>query len=344
MAFPLRAILLPTLLGGALSAAGASVINQYFDRDMDAKMSRTARRPIPSGRVEPINALLFGLALIVWSTLILGVFVNWLAAGLALGGAVYYVVIYTMLLKRNTVLNILIGGGAGAMPVLVGWAAVTGSLSYPAFILFAIVFYWTPPHSWALALLVNTDYARADVPMMPVARGEAVTRQQILMYAIMLLLISLLPVAFGFLGAIYLLAALVLGFGLIRAAICADARKIGRGGARGVQVFDGLSRLPVHGDDPRQTAPSITGCGVTGYAWSPLRRNHDGMTQNRLTWRTLGLPVYLALALTLVFAAVFLIELVSIEPAADAADRTRLGAELPRAGRCAAGERRSEPR
>jgi protoheme IX farnesyltransferase len=224
---PPLVILLPTLLGGALSAAGASVINQYIDRDMDGRMSRTARRPIPSGRVEPINALLFGLALIVWSTLILGVFVNWLAALLALGGAVYYVVIYTILLKRNTVLNILIGGGAGAMPVLVGWAAVTGSLSYPAFILFAIVFYWTPPHSWALALLVNTDYARANVPMMPVAKGEEVTRQQILLYAVMLLLISLLPVVFGFLGAIYLLAAVTLGLGLIRAAVVLKREKTG---------------------------------------------------------------------------------------------------------------------
>lgn len=211
--------LMITLIGGTFSAAGASVINQYYDRDMDAKMTRTARRPIPSGRVEPTNALLFGLALVVWSTLILGVFVNWLAAGLALGGALYYVVIYTMLLKRNTVLNILIGGGAGAMPVLVGWAAVTGGLSYQAFILFAIVFYWTPPHSWALALLVNSDYTRANVPMMPVARGEAVTRQQIFLYAIMLLLISLLPVLFGFLGAIYFLAALTLGIGLIRVSI-----------------------------------------------------------------------------------------------------------------------------
>ena len=224
---PQLTLLLPTLLGGALSAAGASVINQYFDRDMDAQMSRTARRPIPSGRVEPTNALIFGLALIVWSTLILGVFVNWLAAGLALGGALYYVVIYTMLLKRNTVLNILIGGGAGAMPVLVGWAAVTGSLSYPAFILFAIVFYWTPPHSWALALLVNTDYTRANVPMMPVAKGEAVTRQQILLYSIMLLLISLLPVLFGFLGAIYLVAALAFGLGLIRAAVFLMREKTG---------------------------------------------------------------------------------------------------------------------
>lgn len=224
---PQVTILLPTLLGGALSAAGASVINQYFDRDMDAQMSRTARRPIPSGRVEPTNALLFGLALVVWSTLILGVFVNWLAALLALGGAVYYVLIYTMLLKRNTVLNILIGGGAGAMPVLVGWAAVTGSLSYPAFILFAIVFYWTPPHSWALALLVNTDYARANVPMMPVAKGEAVTRQQILLYSIMLLLITLLPVAFGFMGGIYLLSAVLLGVGLIRAAVTLLREKSG---------------------------------------------------------------------------------------------------------------------
>lgn len=210
---------LATLIGGALSAGGASVINQYYDRDMDAKMTRTARRPIPSGRVEPVNALLFGLALIVWSTLILGWFVNWLAAALALGGALYYVVIYTILLKRNTVVNILIGGGAGAMPVLVGWAAATGGLSYQAFILFAIVFYWTPPHSWALALLVNSDYTRANVPMMPVARGEAVTRQQILLYSILLLLISLLPVVFGFLSTIYLLAALALGLGLIRAAV-----------------------------------------------------------------------------------------------------------------------------
>lgn len=220
-------ILLPTLIGGALSAAGSSVINQYLDRDMDAKMSRTARRPIPSGRVSPTNALLFGLALLTWSVLILGVFVNWLAAGLALGGALYYVVIYTILLKRNTVLNILIGGGAGAMPVLVGWAAVTNSLNFEAALLFAIVFYWTPPHSWALALLVNSDYARANVPMMPVARGEEVTRKQILFYSIQLLLVSLLPGMFGTLGMIYMLAALALGLGLIRASIKLIQKKDG---------------------------------------------------------------------------------------------------------------------
>ncbi|MBL8147741.1 MAG: protoheme IX farnesyltransferase [Anaerolineae bacterium] len=216
---PQLVVLLPTLIGGALSAMGASVLNQYLDRDLDAKMTRTARRPIPSGRVSPTNALLFGLALIVWSTLILWIFVNPLTALLALGGAIYYVIVYTALLKRNTVVNILIGGGAGAMPVLVGWAAVTGTLSYEALILFAIIFYWTPPHSWALALLVNADYTRANVPMMPVARGEDITRRQILLYAIQLVVISLLPVLFGFLGGIYLVAAVALGAGLLRASI-----------------------------------------------------------------------------------------------------------------------------
>lgn len=224
---PSLGVLLPTLLGGALSAMGASAINQYLDRDLDAKMNRTARRPIPSGRVAPVNALIFGLALIVWSTLILWLWVNPLSAVLALGGAIYYVVIYTALLKRNTVVNIIIGGGAGAMPVLVGWAAVTGTLSYEALILFAIIFYWTPPHSWALALLVNSDYARANVPMMPVARGEDVTRRQILLYSIQLFLISLTPVLFGFLGGIYLVAAVALGLGLIRASILLLRRQDG---------------------------------------------------------------------------------------------------------------------
>lgn len=213
--FPAAEILIPTIIGGAFAAAGSSAINQYIDRDLDARMTRTSRRPIPSGRVEPINAFIFGLSLIAWSVLIIGLFVNWLAAGLALIGSIYYVIVYTVLLKRNTVLNILIGGGAGAMPVLVGWAAVTGTLSFEALILFAIIFYWTPPHSWALALLVNTDYARAEVPMYPVARGESATRIQILLYSVQLFLITLLPVLFGTLGAIYLLGTLTLGLGLI---------------------------------------------------------------------------------------------------------------------------------
>ncbi len=212
---PAASALVPTLIGGIFAAGGSSAINQYLDRDMDAKMSRTARRPIPSGRISPINALLFGITLIVWSLVVLSVAVNWLTALLAFIGAVYYVVIYTMMLKRNTVVNILIGGGAGAFPVLVGWAAVTGSLTFEPFLLFAIVFYWTPPHSWALALLVNADYARANVPMMPVAHGEQATRYQILLYSVQLLLISLLPWAFGVLGVIYLVLAVALGGGLV---------------------------------------------------------------------------------------------------------------------------------
>lgn len=212
-------ILIPALLGGALASGGSSAINQYLDRDMDAQMARTARRPIPAGRIEPLNALIFGLALIAWSVFIYGVFVNWVAALLALGGALYYVVGYTMLLKRNTVANILIGGGAGAFPVLVGWASVTGTVEIGALLLFAIVFYWTPPHSWALALLVNADYTRAGVPMMPVARGEATTRVQILLYSIQLALVSLLPAVFGVLGGIYLIAAILLGLGMIRVSV-----------------------------------------------------------------------------------------------------------------------------
>jgi heme o synthase len=213
---PDLAVLIPTIIGGAFAAAGASAINQYLDRDMDALMSRTSRRPIPSGRVAPLNALLFGLGLLAWSVLILGMWVNWLAAILAFIGGIYYVILYTIILKRNTVVNILIGGGAGAFPVLVGWAAVTGTLSFEAFILFAIVFYWTPPHSWALALLVNKDYTLANVPMMPVAHGEAATRTQILFYSIQLLIITLLPAPFKMLGLIYMVVAVLLGAGLIR--------------------------------------------------------------------------------------------------------------------------------
>jgi len=216
---PELSILLPTIIGGAFAAAGASAINQYLDRDMDALMARTSRRPIPSGRVVPINALLFGIGLLAWSVLVLGMWVNWLAATLAFIGGIYYVILYTMILKRNTVVNILIGGGAGAFPVLVGWAAVTGTLSFEAFILFAIVFYWTPPHSWALALLVNKDYTLANVPMMPVARGEEATRTQILFYSIQLLIITLLPAPFKMMGLIYLVAAVLLGAGLIRNAL-----------------------------------------------------------------------------------------------------------------------------
>jgi protoheme IX farnesyltransferase len=208
-------LLLMTLVGGILAAGGSSAINQYIDRDMDAKMARTARRPIPSGRIPAINALIFGVTQVALSIAVLVAFVNPLTALMAFIGSLYYVVLYTMLLKRNTVVNILIGGGAGAFPVLVGWSAVTGTIGYEAMLLFAIVFYWTPPHSWALALLVNKDYTAANVPMMPVARGEQATKVQILLYSIQLLLITLLPAVFGVLGWVYLVLALLLGGGLV---------------------------------------------------------------------------------------------------------------------------------
>ena len=212
-------VLAATILGGSLAAAGASALNQYIDRDMDRQMARTKNRPIPAGRIAPLNGLIFGLALLAWSALILGFLVNWLTALLAMVGAVYYVVVYTILLKRNTVANILIGGGAGAMPVLVGWAAVNNNLSWQPFILFAIIFYWTPPHSWALALLVNSDYESAHVPMMPVARGPEVTRLQILFYSLQLVILSvvptLLPAQYRMLGGFYLFTAVLLCSGLL---------------------------------------------------------------------------------------------------------------------------------
>ncbi len=208
---PALDIMLVTALAGAFAAGGASAINQYYDRDMDARMARTAKRPIPAGRVQPMAALVYGVALITLSAFLLGTFVNWLAASLALAGAAYYIFVYTMLLKRNTVVNIIIGGAAGAVPVLVGWAAVTGGLSAEAWLLFAIIFYWTPPHSWALALLVNADYTRANVPMMPAARGEEPARQQILLYSVLLIALTLLPTPLGMLGAFYFVAALGMG-------------------------------------------------------------------------------------------------------------------------------------
>ena len=213
---PSPLILLATLIGGALTPAGSGALNHYLDRDLDAKMTRTARRPIPSGRIAPNNVLLFGLTLIGLGVLILGLWVNWLAAGLALAGALYYVVLYTLMLKRNTSVNIVIGGGAGAIPVLVGWAAVTGHLELSAWLLFGIVFYWTPPHSWTLALLVNSDYSRAGVPMMPVARGFRSTSWQILVYSVLLLLWSLTPgLVDGMLGPMYIAAAVVFGLILV---------------------------------------------------------------------------------------------------------------------------------
>jgi heme o synthase len=200
-----------TVIGGSLSAGGAAAVNHYWDRDIDAQMARTATRPVPSGRVRPGAALAYGLVLGALSFLLLATTVNLLAACLALSGFLGYVFVYTIWLKRSTPQNIVIGGAAGAVPPLVGWAAVTGGLDPAALYLFAIVFYWTPPHFWALSLLMKDEYARVGVPMMPVVHGETETRRQIVLYTVLLSVLTLLPVVFGFFGAIYAVAAAVLG-------------------------------------------------------------------------------------------------------------------------------------
>ncbi len=200
-----------TVLGGSLSAGGAAAFNHYWDRDIDAQMGRTATRPVPAGRIAPGAALTYAFALQAASFAVLALAVNLLSACLALAGFVWYALVYTVWLKRTTPQNIVIGGAAGAVPPLVGWAAVTGAVDPAALYLFAIVFYWTPAHFWALSLLMKDDYARVGIPMMPVVHGEAETRRQVLLYTLLLSLLTLLPVAFGFFGAIYAAAAAALG-------------------------------------------------------------------------------------------------------------------------------------
>jgi protoheme IX farnesyltransferase len=208
-----------TCLGGYLSAGGAGAINHYWDRDIDAKMRRTANRPVPSGRISPAAAVRFGIALAAASFVLMSLTINVLAASLALGGFVGYVGVYTIWLKRRTPQNIVIGGAAGAMPPLVAWAATRGSLSWTAIYLFAIVFYWTPPHFWALSLLMKKEYEEVGVPMMPVVRGEAATRLQILLYSALLYAVTQLPFCVGVFGGIYLVASIVLGLAFIAGAV-----------------------------------------------------------------------------------------------------------------------------
>ncbi|MDX6581288.1 MAG: heme o synthase [Solirubrobacterales bacterium] len=209
--FPPISTVLWTMLGGYLAAGGAGAINHYLDRERDARMVRTQGRPLVTGRIEPRHGLAFGIALGALATVQLALTVNALAALLALAGLLGYVCIYTIWLKPLTPQNIVIGGAAGAVPPLVGWAAATGGLAPEALWPFGIVFLWTPPHFWALSLLIKDDYARTGVPMLPVVKGEAATRRQIVVYTLVLLAFSLLPVATGFFGAIYAVAAVGLG-------------------------------------------------------------------------------------------------------------------------------------
>jgi len=207
-----------TCVGGYLSAGGAGAVNHFYDRDIDAAMARTAR-PVPAGRVSPRAALAYGLALAALAVVVLAAFVNPLAAALSFSGFLGYTLVYTMWLKRSTPQNIVIGGAAGAVPPLVGWAAATGSLSWTAVYLFAIVFYWTPPHFWALSLLMKDEYAKVGVPMLPVVRGEAETRRQILVYSVLLYAVTQLPFCAGGFGVEYLVASMSLGAVFIGGAV-----------------------------------------------------------------------------------------------------------------------------
>jgi protoheme IX farnesyltransferase len=216
---PSLPVVLAALLGGALAAGSANALNCYWDRDIDQVMSRTRSRALPSHTVGEKPALLFGLGLGVASFLLLSLVVNLLAALLALSAILFYVGIYTMWLKRTTPQNIVIGGAAGAVPVLVGWAAATGTVSLAAVWMFMIIFLWTPPHFWALSLVLRKDYERAGVPMLPVVRGDAETRKQIVIYMVLLLLGSLTLVAIGTLGWFYLAVALLSGGALLYYAI-----------------------------------------------------------------------------------------------------------------------------
>jgi protoheme IX farnesyltransferase len=212
---PAISTLLWTMMGGYLAAGGAGAINHYLERDADARMTRTRRRPLARGRIVPSHGLAFGLALGAASIALLAVAVNPLAAALAGAGLLGYALVYTMWLKPRTPQNIVLGGAAGAVPPLVGWAAATGGLSAEALWPFAIVFLWTPPHFWALSLLIKEDYARTGVPMLPVVRGEAATRREILTYSVLLVAASAGPAATGLLGMGYLVAALALGAAFI---------------------------------------------------------------------------------------------------------------------------------
>ena len=221
-----------TCLGGALSAGGAGAINHALDRDIDVLMKRTARRPVASGRVSPRAAIVYGVLLGCASFALLALTVDPLAAVLAMSGLLWYVLVYTLWLKRSTPQNIVIGGAAGAVPPLVAWAATTGGLDGSALYLFAIVFYWTPPHFWALSLLMRDDYAKAGIPMLPVVRGEAETRRQILLYTILLLAVSLLPFAGRLFDWLYLAAALLLGGAFVGMALILHRRGDRPGGRR----------------------------------------------------------------------------------------------------------------
>jgi heme o synthase len=229
------------LLCIAVGAGAAGALNMWYDADIDAVMTRTANRPIPRGRIAPGEALAFGLVLAAFSVGVLGLLVSWLAAALLAFTVFFYVVVYTMWLKRWTPQNIVIGGAAGAFPPMIGWAAATGDISVEPFLLFLIVFFWTPPHFWALSLNRADDYARAGVPMLPVVAGAEETRRQILLYSVALLPVGAMPWLLGYSGAAYGITALVAGAVMIAFAWRVRSERAGERAARAAQHLFGFS-------------------------------------------------------------------------------------------------------
>ena len=228
---------LAALLCIAVGAGAAGALNMWYDADIDARMARTAARPIPRGRVTPGEAAGFGMTLAVFSVVTLGLLVDWVAA-LLLGFTIaFYVVIYTMWLKRSTPRNIVIGGAAGALPPMIGWAAATGGIAIEPVLLFLIIFFWTPPHFWALSLYRTEDYARAGIPMLPVVAGEEETRRQILIYTLILAPLGIAPWLFGYAGATYGLAALAVGAVMIGLALRVHAERQGHTASRQMFAF-----------------------------------------------------------------------------------------------------------
>ncbi len=203
-------LMLTAILCLSVGAGAAGAINMWFDRDIDSVMKRTEKRALPMGLIKPDEALAFGIILSLFSVMMMGIAINWMAAGLLAFANFFYVVIYTMWLKRRTPQNIVIGGASGAFPPMIGWAAVTGDITYASVALFAIIFFWTPPHFWALALFANSDYTRAKIPMLPVTHGERTTKIQMLIYTLIMVPIALSPTFFGVTGLAYAITALLL--------------------------------------------------------------------------------------------------------------------------------------
>jgi protoheme IX farnesyltransferase len=227
----------------AVGGGASGALNMWYEGDIDALMSRTANRPIPRGRVTPPEALAFGMTLAFFSVMTLGILVNWIAGGLLAFTIFFYVVVYTIWLKRWTAQNIVIGGAAGALPPVVAWAAATGSLSVEPILLFLIIFFWTPPHFWALALFRNDDYARAGVPMLPVVAGPDATRLQILLYTVVLVAIAVAPWPLGYFDAVYGVASLILGAGMLGLAVKVYRHRTGSAALRATRKLFAFSIL-----------------------------------------------------------------------------------------------------